>query len=177
MTGLTLPAVLTPRKLFMLLAVGVFTLVGSGMFLQQLYHLNPCPLCIFQRVLYLVLGTVGVIAALLPQTMLTRRIMLGVVLAIAVTGFCTAAYQTWMQAFPELVNECSYTDPNLIEQFVDWLGMQYPEWFMATGFCTSKEWVFLGLSLANWSLVCFSATLFFVWVVWSMPAQQQIGRQ
>jgi len=27
--------------------------------------------------------------------------------------------------------------------------------FMVTGFCTNKEWVFLGLSLANWSALCF----------------------
>jgi disulfide bond formation protein DsbB len=32
--------------------------------------------------------------------------------------------------------------------------------FMATGFCSSKDWVFLGLSMANWSsslLPCFLA--------------------
>jgi disulfide bond formation protein DsbB len=60
-----------------------------------------------------------------------------------------------MQAYPELAKECSYTDPNLIERLVDWLGMQAPSMFMATGFCTSKEWVFLGLSMANWSCLVF----------------------
>jgi len=70
-----------------------------------------------------------------------------------------AGYQTWMQAFPELVNECSYSNPNLIERLVDWLGMQYPPLFLATGFCTSKEWVFLGLSMANWSVLVFAAIL------------------
>ena len=43
----------------------------------------------------------------------------------------------------------------LVEQFVDWLGMQWPQMFMVTGFCTSRDWVFLGLSLANWSALCF----------------------
>lgn len=31
--------------------------------------------------------------------------------------------------------------------------------FMATGFCSSKEWVFLHLSMANWSALCFFAFL------------------
>jgi hypothetical protein len=29
--------------------------------------------------------------------------------------------------------------------------VRWPELFMATGFCSSKDWVFLGLSMANWS--------------------------
>jgi disulfide bond formation protein DsbB len=75
---------------------------------------------------------------------------------LALLGMGVASYQTWMQAFPHLATECSYTDPNLIERLVDWLGMQWPSLFLATGFCTSKEWVFLGLSMANWSLVVFA---------------------
>lgn len=158
---------LSPRLAFAALATGVFGLVGAGMFLQQLYHLNPCPLCIFQRVLYLVVGVLGLTGLALPaDARLARRILLVLLAAVSLTGLATAAWQTWMQAFPELVQECSYTDPNLIEQFVDWLGMQNPAWFMATGFCTSKEWVFLGLSLANWSLVCFSAIQVFIWKLW-----------
>jgi disulfide bond formation protein DsbB len=45
----------------------------------------------------------------------------------------------------------------LVEQIVNWLGMQWPSMFMVTGFCTNKEWIFLGLSLANWSGLCFLA--------------------
>jgi len=34
--------------------------------------------------------------------------------------------------------------------------MQYSPLFLATGFCSSKEWVFLGLSMANWSVLMFA---------------------
>jgi hypothetical protein len=43
---------------------------------------------------------------------------------LAGLGFGVAAYQTWMQAYPHLAPECSFTDPNAIERLVDWLGMQ-----------------------------------------------------
>jgi disulfide bond formation protein DsbB len=36
--------------------------------------------------------------------------------------------------------------------------------FMVTGFCTNKDWAFLGLSLANWSAVCF--LVLFAIAVW-----------
>ena len=84
---------------------------------------------------------------------------LAVIAALAVGGAAVAGYQSWMQAFPYLVTECGYSDPNLIERLVDWLGMQWPAMFMVTGFCTQKDWVFLGLSLANWSVFCFLGLL------------------
>lgn len=34
--------------------------------------------------------------------------------------------------------------------------MQMPSLFLATGFCTSREWEFLGLSMANWSTLFFA---------------------
>lgn len=61
-----------------------------------------------------------------------------------------------MQAFPELATECGYAEPNMIERLVDWLGMQWPSMFLATGFCSSRDWVFLDLSMANWSLLMFA---------------------
>jgi disulfide bond formation protein DsbB len=42
-----------------------------------------------------------------------------------------------------------------MERLVDWLGMQWPSMFLATGFCASRDWVFLGMSMANWSLLVF----------------------
>ncbi|MDE2585306.1 MAG: disulfide bond formation protein B, partial [Betaproteobacteria bacterium] len=44
---------LAGRTGFLLLAVGSIGLVGTGLFIQELDHLQPCPLCIFQRLLYL----------------------------------------------------------------------------------------------------------------------------
>ncbi|HAY29664.1 MAG TPA: disulfide bond formation protein B, partial [Candidatus Accumulibacter sp.] len=46
-----------------------------------------------------------------------------------------------------------------IERIVDWFGTLWPQMFLATGFCSSKDWVLLGLSMANWSVLCFIAFL------------------
>ena len=141
------------RAWFATLALGCFGLVAMGLLLQTQYRLAPCPFCIFQRLLYLVIGCVALIGFVWP--VMLRQVLAGMIGLLAASGFGVAAYQTWMQAYPELAKECSYTDPNLIERLVDWLGMQAPSMFMATGFCTSKEWVFLGLSMANWSCLVF----------------------
>lgn len=141
------------RVWFATLALGCFGLVGIGMELQTLLRLAPCPLCIFQRVLYLVIGGVALLGFFWPLARLLWTALIG---ALALLGVGVAGYQTWMQAFPELATECGYAEPNLIERLVDWLGMEWPSMFLATGFCTSKDWIFLGLSMANWSLLVFA---------------------
>ena len=141
------------RAWFATLALGTLGLVAFGMELQQLFRLAPCPLCIFQRVLYIVIGLVAMAGVLLPGG---RLLWSALIAALAAGGVAVAGYQTWMQAFPHLATECGYSDPNLIERLVDWLGMQWPSLFLATGFCTSREWEFLGLSMANWSLLVFA---------------------
>ena len=146
------PASIPQRAWFATLALGCFGLVAFGMALQEMLRLSPCPLCIFQRFLYLLIGGLAVAGFILP---LARLLWIGVIGLLALLGTGVAAYQSWMQFFPDPANECSFTDPNLIERFVDWLGMQMPSLFLATGFCSSKEWVFLGLSMANWSVVIF----------------------
>ncbi len=134
------------------LALGSLGLVALGMELQQLLRLAPCPLCIFQRLLYIVVGLMALAGVLLPGG---RLLWAALIAALALGGMAVAGYQTWMQAFPHLATECGYSDPSLIERLVDWLGMQWPGLFLATGFCTSREWEFLGLSMANWSLAVF----------------------
>ena len=155
--------VLSQRAGLFLVSATSFGLVTAGLVLGVLLDLHPCPLCIFQRVLYIVLGALALLAALVP---VLRWPAAGLALAAALGGLATAAYQTYMQAFPGSVMECGYSEPNLIERMVDWLGAQWEFMFLATGLCSSKEWLFLGLSMANWSNFCFAALA--AAIVWSL---------
>ncbi|MBL8431086.1 MAG: disulfide bond formation protein B [Dechloromonas sp.] len=138
------------RAWFAALALGAFGAVAGGMELQNLVRLAPCPLCIFQRLVYMVIGLVALLGAIAPAG---RLLWSALIAGLAAGGMAAAGYQSWMQAFPHLATECSYSDPNAIERLVDWLGMAWPSLFLATGFCTGRDWEFLGLSLANWSLL------------------------
>ncbi len=146
----------SPRLGFALIAVMAAGLVGVGFAIGELMRINPCPLCIFQRVLYLVVAAWALFGMLLPWL---RRLWAVLLAATASGGLATAIYQTWIQLNPEAVSAvCGAGEMSPIERFVDWLGMQSPTLFMATGFCTSKENI-LGLTMANWSILCFSGFL------------------
>jgi hypothetical protein len=95
-----------------------------------------------------------VVGALLPGWGRLWAALLGLT---AVGGLATAGYQSWLQYLPTASMECGFGEPTLIEQIVDWFGVLWPAVFMATGFCSSKDWMFLGLSMANWSGLCFLA--------------------
>lgn len=150
------------RAWFASLALGSVGLVAAGLVLQSVQGLSPCPLCIFQRVLDLTVGVLALLGCLLPAA---RMLWAGMIALLGLGGMAVAGYQSWMQAYPHLATECGYTEPNAIERLVDWLGMQWPSLFLATGFCTSREWEFLGMSLANWSFFVFAAfAAFAVWL-------------
>ena len=144
------------RVRFLLLAVCAFGLLAGGLILGEVLRLQPCHLCNLQRLCYMVFGVVALAGVIAP---LASRVW-GSLLALSAAGGVAAAIeQSWMQYAPQSVNECGFGDPTLTEQLINWLGMKWPAMFMVTGFCTQKEWTFLGLSLANWSGLCFLGLL------------------
>jgi len=147
---------LSTRAFFALLATISLALLGAGLVLGAMARLNPCYLCNFQRLLYMVLAVFALGGVVLPAWRKLWSVLVGLT---ALGGMATAIYQSWMQYAPALVTECGVGQPTLLEQIVDWLGMRWPSLFMVTGFCTDKDWVFLGLSLANWSVLCFAVLL------------------
>ena len=143
---------LSLRASFALLAMTAVGLTLAGWSIGELMKLQPCPLCIFQRLLYLLIGLLALAGVLFPGA---RRLWGALLALTAAGGVATAAYQSWLQYLPEASMECGFGEPTLIERIVDWFGVRWPAMFMATGFCSSKDWLFLGLSMANWSVVCF----------------------
>ncbi|HPT51605.1 MAG TPA: disulfide bond formation protein B [Accumulibacter sp.] len=142
------------RAGFGLLATAAVAMTAVAVLAGEWLRLQACPLCIFQRVLYLAIAVVAIVGVLLPA----GHRFLGVSIALlSIGGVATAGYQSWLQLAPDTSMACGAGEPNVIEQVVDWLGMRWPRLFMATGFCSSKEWVVLGLSMANWSGLGFLA--------------------
>lgn len=137
------------------LGVGLASLslaIGSVV-LTSLMSLHPCPLCIFQRFLFLNLGVLG-LAAYAARGYL--RAGLGAAsLFVSGWGAGVAGYQSWLEIQPPGTASCSMGDPGFIEQVSEWLGTLSTDLFLVTGFCEDPELFIGGLSLANWALLCF----------------------
>ena len=144
-----------PRGLFAGTGIVALGLVAGGVLLAQTMNLAACPLCVLQRMLYLLLMLESIPAWLLAGSKAGRRVAALVMAATALTGVWIAAYQTWLQRFAKGVS-CTADQP-WWEQFVNWAGSQWPLLFEASGLCSEAGWKFLGLSIAEWSLVAFTS--------------------
>ena len=144
----------TPRFVFGSMAVISSGLLASGLVLGELVQLDPCYLCNFQRLLYIVIALLSLCACLSDRWPRFWALMTGLT---ALWGVVSAAQQSWMQYVPDEVSECGFSDPTVVETIINYLSVKWPAMFMVTELCTVKDWVFLGLSLANWSLLCFLA--------------------
>ena len=156
-----------PRLLTALLALFAFCVAAASVLLTAWLQLNPCYLCIVQRSLsVLVAAFLGLSVLINRRAFAVFSLPLSALLSLG--GMVAATFQSVEQWYPHDVS-CSVAQPNILEKAVDWLGNQYPTLFMATGFCEDKELEILGLSLANWSFLCF--TVFTVGAIWLFVRQ------
>lgn len=136
-------------RFFWLALAGLAALAaGASLLLTNWLDLHPCHLCIFQRLLFMLLAVLAGMAALARS----RDVALGTGSLFVVTalgGMAVAAYQSWLQWQPAGSATCASGPPGPLERLVEWLGQLQPELFLATGFCEDKELTLLGLSLAN----------------------------
>ncbi len=149
---------LPPRLLWSLIAAASLALVVASLVLTAMLDLHPCHLCIFQRLLFMILGVLAAFAAWRAGSRGAFAAGLPIPL-LAILGAGVATYQSWLQAQPPGSISCMAGEPSLIERLVEWLGQIQPDLFLATGFCEEAELVVLGMTLANWALVAFVACL------------------
>ena len=148
---------LSPRRVFVLPFAAGVGLVGGGLILAAVMHLAACPLCIIQRMLYLLVSLLALPGLLLPRA---GRIAAGLLLfAAAATGAFVAGYQVWLQRFA--VGESCAAQEAWWERLVDWAGEKLPWLFQGNGLCSDPAWKFLSLSIADWSLIIFGALSFY----------------
>lgn len=141
------------------LAVAATSLGLLAVVLAVGLQFEACHLCIFQRLVYFLVGASFLAAFLVWERVALRLPALLSAGACSLWGICVAAQQSWLQWFPESGFTCSAIEPGFTERLINWLSKLSPTFFMATGFCGSKDLVLLGLSLANWSFLILAGFL------------------
>ena len=163
---------ITPRLVWLAIGLASAALVTASVILTLWLNLHPCPLCIFQRVLYMTLAALAFVAALKPARLMGGLTGLLAILT-ALGGVGIAGYQVWLQAQPAAFLGCAGGPLKWVETLVFWLGERLPALFLATGLCGDVEITPFGLSLPTWSLMAFTA--FLVAGVWAFWKQRSVG--
>ena len=147
-----------PRIFFISLFIICFCLLTFGLYLEHFKGLDACPLCIFQRIAYILIALVTFIAFIHNPRDLPLVIYKSLTITIALGGALIAGRQVWLQHLPpELVPECG---PGLdymlnVFPFADAIKMA----LTGSGECAEVKWRFASLSIPEWSLVFFIGIL------------------
>jgi disulfide bond formation protein DsbB len=153
-------SMLRQRPLFLGGFLICVALMAAALTLQHVLKLEPCPLCVLQRIFVIALGAVFLIAALSDPGRIGRRVYGVLIVVLGVLGIIVAGRHVWLQNLPaDQVPECGPGLDYLLDAFP--LSEALSLVFRGSGECADVQWVFLGLTIPGWTLVMFTAfTLF-----------------
>ena len=146
---------LSYRLLFAAVVALVIAAMTMGMYLQYVADLEPCPLCVLQRLGYVVTGLLALPGTVFALGALAQRLLAGLALLTAVAGGAVAAWHAYLIAYPPESMTCGRPFQWFDDDFplVVWL----PRLFRGQGDCLRVDWTLLGLNIPLWALLVFVA--------------------
>jgi len=143
---------ITPRMGFGFVALSCASLLGFALYNQYVDYLDPCPLCIFQRIAFLWMGLFALLALLQDPARIGRRIYAWLIMAGAIFGAAVAGRHIWLQNLPpDQVPECGPGLNYMLETFP--LADVLSSVLRGSGSCAEVKWTFIGMSMPMWTLV------------------------
>lgn len=136
----------------------VSSLAFAVLYLQGQLQLDPCPLCMAARLFVLAMAGIFLLAFLHNPGQLGQRIYSFFGIIAALLGLATSLRHTWLQTLPpDQIPECGPGLEYMLETFPlkDALGMI----LTGSGECAEVQWRFMGLTLAQQTLVLFVVLL------------------
>jgi disulfide bond formation protein DsbB len=145
-------------------------LMGYALYAQYGLRLEPCPLCILQRIAVITIGLLFLLALLHDPRRGGARIYGTLIALAAAAGSAVAARHVWIQAQPAgTVAECGAS----LDYMLDVLppGEVLMKVLKGSGECSKLDWSLLGLSMPAWVLVALLGLgAWGLWVNLSRPA-------
>ncbi len=143
------------RVFYLALFVICLSLLGFGLYLEHYKGIEPCPLCAFQRMCYIAITFIALVSAIHNPQKWMRFIYSSLTLTGSIIGVGIAGRQVWLQHLPaDQVPSCGPGLDYMMEVFPFMEAMKMI--ISGSGECAEVHWTFLSLSIAEWSLICFS---------------------
>jgi disulfide bond formation protein DsbB len=145
-------------------ALACGALLAYAYYAQFVMHLEPCPLCIFQRIGMLMIALVFAIAAAHDPAGWPRRLYAGLLALAALATVGVAVRQLYIQSLPpDSVPACGASLEFMLKVFP--LTDVLVKVFTGSGECAKVDWRFLGLAMPAWVLI--AALCLGAWGLWA----------
>jgi len=137
-------------------------------------QLEPCPLCIFQRIAVMATGVIFLLAFLHHPKSNAGATLYGVFISVAaLCGILIASRHIWIQAQPPgTVAACGAT----LDYMMQYMSVSkvISKVLMGSGECAEVNWRLLGLSMPWW--VLFACAGLLGWALWVNVICPRAGR-
>jgi disulfide bond formation protein DsbB len=146
------------RVIFWILVLGTASLMAIALYMQYAMGLEPCPMCILQRIMVITAGTIALIAALHNPGEAGIKIYGGLVCVAALIGAGISLRHLWLQSLPpDQVPACGPGLDYLLDVFplTEVLAMV----LRGDGSCAEVVWSLFGISIPGWALIGFAGLL------------------
>jgi disulfide bond formation protein DsbB len=133
-------------------------MMAYALYAEYQLLLEPCPLCVFQRMATISLGIIFLLAALHNPAGSGRRGYALLLLLAGGAGLGVAGRHVWLQNLPaDEVPACGPGFDYIVDAFP--LSDALKMIFTGSGECATIDWRFLGLTMPSWVAICFAALL------------------
>lgn len=131
------------------MAIACIVAVAAALYAQQVHDMRPCPWCILQRVIYLLIALVCLGAAALRAL---HKPLVATALVLACLGAASAVYQHVVAA------KQFSCDLTLADRILTALRLEslLPPLFQVTASCAEAAATILGIPFEYWSLALFA---------------------
>ncbi len=127
-------------------------LLGYAWYAQGVLRVEPCPLCIFQRIGVAATGLIFLAAWLHAPRSWGARVYGALLALAALATMAVAARHVWIQHLPEgAVPACGAGLKFLLEEFP--LAEVVRKVLSGSGECHQVNWTFLSLAMPTWVLL------------------------
>ena len=139
-------------------------LIAYALYVEYVLYLIPCNLCILQRVVYITIGILFLIAAPKPTLYWGRKVIGVLAAVVSAIGIAISGRHVWMQGLPaDKVPDCGPSLQMMMDSSPLWDVLKTV--LSGSGNCADIQWQFLGMSMPTWSLIMFIG-LFIFTVIW-----------
>lgn len=129
-------------------------LVAFAVYLQIYMNIQPCPLCILERIFFGLIGIVLLVAILHNPGERGYIIYGGLILIMAISGMLVAGRHIWLQSQPITIGQLCV--PGLSYLFANLpISDALKTLVVGTADCAKVSWRFLGLSIPMWTFLFF----------------------
>ena len=139
------------RKFQSFLALITLFVLMSSFYFQYIMGLQPCPLCLMQRIcVFMLLGIMGLSLGTLKKAHFVSFLQI----IVACAGLFFSLRQLWLQSLPAGQAPACMPGLDILIRYFPWQTVA-KALFWGSGDCAETTWSMMGISMPGWAALYF----------------------